>query len=59
MTLNSPSQRCHGAQRPPHNLKPDKLIKGVGGLRIMRGAGDKVHRTKHLKLRGKMLLADG
>ena len=44
--------------RPPHNLKPDKLIEGVGGLRIMRDVGAKVHRLKHLKLHGKMLLAD-
>jgi phosphatidylserine/phosphatidylglycerophosphate/cardiolipin synthase-like enzyme len=44
--------------RPPHNLKADKLIEGVGGLRIMRDVGAKVHRLKHLKLHGKMLLAD-
>ncbi len=44
--------------RPPHNLKPDKLAEGVGGLRIMRDVGAKVHRLKHLKLHGKMLLAD-
>lgn len=44
--------------RPPHNLKPDKLIEGVGGLRIMRDVGAKIHRLKHLKLHGKMLLAD-
>jgi cardiolipin synthase len=44
--------------RPPHNLKRDKLIEGVGGLRIMRDVGAKVHQLKHLKLHGKMLLAD-
>jgi phosphatidylserine/phosphatidylglycerophosphate/cardiolipin synthase-like enzyme len=44
--------------RPPHNLKKDKLMEGVGGLRIMRDVGAKVHRLKHLKLHGKMLLAD-
>jgi phosphatidylserine/phosphatidylglycerophosphate/cardiolipin synthase-like enzyme len=44
--------------RPPHNLKKDKLIEGVGGLRIMRDVGAKIHRLKHLKLHGKMLLAD-
>ena len=44
--------------RPPHNLKQDKLIEGVGGLRIMRDVGAKVHRLKHLKLHGKMLIAD-
>ena len=44
--------------RPPHKLKKDKLIEGVGGLRIMRDVGAKVHRLKQLKLHGKMLLAD-
>ena len=51
--------KLHIMARPPHNLKKDKLIEGVGGLRIMRDVGAKVHRLKHLKLHGKMLLADG
>ncbi len=51
--------KLHIMARPPHNLKRDKLIEGVGGLRIMRDVGAKVHRLKHLKLHGKMLLADG
>jgi cardiolipin synthase len=50
--------KLHIMARPPHNLKKDKLIEGVGGLRIMRDVGAKVHRLKHLKLHGKMLLAD-
>ena len=50
--------KVHIMARPPHNLKQDKLIEGVGGLRIMRDVGAKVHRLKHLKLHGKMLLAD-
>ncbi|HWF86643.1 MAG TPA: phospholipase D-like domain-containing protein, partial [Vicinamibacterales bacterium] len=45
--------------RPPHTLKPDKLVEGVGGLRIMDDVGIKIHKLKHLKLHGKMLLADG
>jgi phosphatidylserine/phosphatidylglycerophosphate/cardiolipin synthase-like enzyme len=44
--------------RPPHKLKKEKLIEGVGGLRIMDDVGIKVHKLKHLKLHGKMLLAD-
>ena len=44
--------------RPPHTLKRDKLIEGVGGLRIMDDVGIKVHKLKHLKLHAKMLLAD-
>src|SRR5580693_599803 len=45
--------------RPPHTLKRDKLVEGVGGLRIMDDVGIKIHTLKHLKLHGKMLLADG
>lgn len=44
--------------RRPHSLKPDKLIEGVGGLRILQDVGVKVHRLKHMKLHAKMLLAD-
>jgi phosphatidylserine/phosphatidylglycerophosphate/cardiolipin synthase-like enzyme len=45
--------------RPPHTLKKEKLVEGVGGLRIMDDVGIKVHKLRHLKLHGKMLLADG
>jgi len=45
--------------RAPHTLKRDKLVDGVGGLRIMDDVGVKVHKLKGLKLHGKMLLADG
>lgn len=45
--------------RAPHTLKRDKLVEGVGGLRILDDLGIKVHKLKHLKLHGKMLLADG
>jgi cardiolipin synthase len=45
--------------RPPHTLKRDKLVEGVGGLRIMDDIGIEIHKLKHLKLHGKMLLADG
>lgn len=51
--------KVHIMARPPHNLKANKLIEGVGGLRIMNDVGAKVHRLKKLKLHGKMLLADG
>jgi phosphatidylserine/phosphatidylglycerophosphate/cardiolipin synthase-like enzyme len=42
----------------PHTLKRQKLVEGVGGLRIMDDVGIKIHKLKHLKLHGKMLLAD-
>jgi phosphatidylserine/phosphatidylglycerophosphate/cardiolipin synthase-like enzyme len=45
--------------RPPHTLKKEKLVEGVGGLRIMDDVGIKIHKLKHLKLHAKMLLADG
>lgn len=45
--------------RAPHTLKMEKLVEGVGGLRILDDVGIKVHKLKHLKLHGKVLLADG
>ena len=50
--------KVHVMARPPHKLKKDKLTEGVGGLRILDDVGIKVHKLKHLKLHGKMLLAD-
>jgi cardiolipin synthase len=44
--------------RPPHTLKMDKLVEGVGGLRILNDVGVKVHKLHHLKLHGKMFVAD-
>src|SRR5512134_3415563 len=41
--------KIHLMARPPHTLKKDKLVEGVGGM---------VHKLKHLKLHAKMLLAD-
>ena len=43
---------------PPHTLKRDKLVEGVGGLRIMSDVGIKVHKLRHVRLHGKVLLAD-
>ena len=51
--------KVHVMALPPHNLKIEKLVEGVGGLRIMDDVGIKIHKLKHLKLHGKMLLADG
>lgn len=51
--------KVHVMTRPPHTLKKDKLIEGVGGLRIMNDVGIKIHRLKCLRLHAKMLLADG
>jgi cardiolipin synthase len=51
--------KVHVMVRPAHTLKREKLVEGVGGLRIMHDVGIKIHKLKHLKLHGKMLLADG
>jgi phosphatidylserine/phosphatidylglycerophosphate/cardiolipin synthase-like enzyme len=51
--------KVHVMAKSPHTLSKDKLIEGVGGLRIMDDVGIKVHKLKHLKLHGKMLIADG
>jgi phosphatidylserine/phosphatidylglycerophosphate/cardiolipin synthase-like enzyme len=45
--------------RPPHTLKKDKLLEGVGGMRILDDVGIKIRKLKRLRLHGKMLLADG
>ncbi len=50
--------KVHVMARPPHTLKKDKLIEGVGGLRILQDVGAKVHKPKGLRLHAKMLLAD-
>jgi cardiolipin synthase A/B len=50
--------RIHIMARPPHTLKMEKLVEGVGGLRIMRDVGAKIHKLKGLKLHAKMILAD-
>ena len=51
--------KIHVMARPPHTLKKEKLVEGVGGIRILDDVGVKVHKLKHLKLHAKMLLADG
>jgi cardiolipin synthase len=51
--------KLHLMARPPHTLKKDKLLEGIGGLRILDDVGVKIRRLKHLRLHGKMLLADG
>jgi phosphatidylserine/phosphatidylglycerophosphate/cardiolipin synthase-like enzyme len=51
--------KIHAMARAPHTLKKEKLVEGVGGIRILNDVGVKVHTLKHLKLHAKMLLADG
>ena len=50
--------KVHVMARPPHKLQKEKLLEGVGGLRILDDVGVKVHKLKGLKLHAKLLLAD-
>jgi phosphatidylserine/phosphatidylglycerophosphate/cardiolipin synthase-like enzyme len=51
--------KVHVLARPPHHLKKEKLVEGVGGLRILDDVGVKVHKLRGLKLHAKLLCADG
>jgi phosphatidylserine/phosphatidylglycerophosphate/cardiolipin synthase-like enzyme len=51
--------KVHVMGRAPHTLQRDKIVEGVGGLRILHDVGVKVHRLQGLKLHGKMILVDG
>src|SRR6202453_717511 len=51
--------KVHVMARAPHTLKKEKLLEGVGGLRILNDVGIDVRKLKGLKLHAKMLLADG
>ena len=51
--------KVHVMVPPPHTLKMEKIVEGVGGVRLMDDVGIKIHKLKHLKLHGKMILADG
>jgi cardiolipin synthase len=50
--------KVHVMARPAHKLKKEKLLEGVGGLRILDDVGVKVHKLTGLKLHAKLLLAD-
>jgi phosphatidylserine/phosphatidylglycerophosphate/cardiolipin synthase-like enzyme len=50
--------KIHVMTRPPHTLKKEKLLEGIGGLRILDDVGIKIHKLKRLKLHGKLLLVD-
>lgn len=44
--------------KPAHNLKQGKVVEGVNGLRLLQDVGARVHRLSHLKLHGKIIVAD-
>jgi phosphatidylserine/phosphatidylglycerophosphate/cardiolipin synthase-like enzyme len=49
----------HVMARPPHTLWNERVMEGVGGLRIMEDAGIPVHKLTRLKLHAPVLMADG
>jgi cardiolipin synthase len=51
--------KVHIMTRPSHSLRAEKLVEGIGDLRIMQDVGIGIRKIKHLKLHAKMLLADG
>jgi cardiolipin synthase A/B len=51
--------KIHAMAKSPHLLKKEQLVDGVSGARILHDVGVKIHKLRHLKLHGKMLLADG
>ncbi len=50
--------KVHVMTRPSHSLRADKLVEGVGDLRIMKDVGIGIRKIRHLRLHAKMLLAD-
>jgi len=50
--------KVHVMTRPSHSLRVEKLVEGIGELRIMQDVGIGIRKIKHLKLHAKLLLAD-
>ena len=50
--------KVHVMTRPSHSLHADKLVEGVGDLRIMKDVGIGIRKIRHLRLHAKMFLAD-
>jgi cardiolipin synthase A/B len=50
--------KVHVMSRPAHSLRSEKLVEGIGDLKIMEDVGIGIRRLKHLRLHAKMLLAD-
>jgi len=44
--------------RPSHSLRPEKLVEGLGDLRIMHDVDISIRRLRHQRLHSKVLLAD-
>jgi len=44
---------------PPHALKKEKIVEGIGALHVLHDMGIKIRRLRDLDLHAKLLLADG
>ena len=51
--------KVHIMSPPPHALKKEKIVEGIGALNVMHDVGIKIHRLRNLDLHAKLLLADG
>ena len=65
VVIRTPGARPHPRGMIPgdgasaaQKLKKDKLVEGVSGLRVLQDLGIPVHKLKHIKLHGKVMLAD-
>jgi cardiolipin synthase A/B len=50
--------KVHVITRPVHSLSEENMAQGVAALQMMHDVGVKIHKLEHLKLHGKMMLAD-
>ncbi len=50
--------KVHVMTRPSHSLHSEKLVEGIGDLRIMKDVGIGIRKIRHLRLHAKLLLAD-
>jgi phosphatidylserine/phosphatidylglycerophosphate/cardiolipin synthase-like enzyme len=50
--------KVHVLTRPVHSLSEQNLAAGVSALQTMHDVGVKIHKLEHLKLHGKVMLAD-
>ena len=50
--------KVHVMTRPSHSLRAEKLVEGVGDLRIMQDVGIGIRKIRGLRLHAKLMLAD-
>jgi len=50
--------KVHVMTRPSHSLRAEKVVEGIGDLRIMKDVGIGIRKIRHLRLHSKVMLAD-